>query len=351
MRNRFTLGLTMACAAAALASADANTPKNALGAIAVSPDGATLVAAGDNRVLYVLDPASLEVKQRVAIGVNPYAAYFSADGKTLAIHDTDGAVTLFNAADWSVKTKNEGGDVMVVSAAADTYITLSYPQSKDGAYATPFTIYSLADGSKKGEGTIGGQIKSIVATPDGSAYAGLTDRIEDATETKQSAPADLKDLAKDEFELKNDGYTAELVVFDATGKEISRTKTWYATYDSLAGSFDGTTAYFLGYSNKNLKISTDGTASLFTLEPSYLYGMGVSGDGKTVAAGSLRDGTRYTLADGTAANYELDQQEGWPEYFEGFGFAPDGSFYGGTTAFRLAHIGADGTIQTVKPIY
>ena len=104
MRKRFTLGLTMACAAAALASADANTPKNALGAIAVSPDGATLVAAGDNRVLYVLDPASLEVKQRVAIGVNPYAAYFSADGKTLAIHDTDGAVTLFNAADWSVKT-------------------------------------------------------------------------------------------------------------------------------------------------------------------------------------------------------------------------------------------------------
>lgn len=351
MKTIVRASLAMGSAVAALSCALAETPKNALGAIAVSPDGAVLVAAGDNRVLYVLDPASLEVKQRVHIAVNPSEAVFSKDGTTLAIFDTDGDVHLLATADWSEKLKIDGGEAFAVSAGADSFATLGYPTSENDVYTTPMTVYALGDGTKKLEAAIAGQAKSLVAAPDGSAYAVMLERKEDAAETKEEPPADLKDLAKEEFEQKHDGYTAEVVMLDGTGKETGRAPTWYTTYDALSGTVDGGTAYFLGYSNDNLKIAADGTASLFKLAPSYLYGIGISPDGKKAAAGSLRDGTIHGFAEGSGPTYELDDQPGWPEYFEGFGFAPDGSVYGGTTAYRLAHIGADGAIITVKPIY
>ena len=351
MRSQLTAGFMIAAASAVLTTAMPATPKNALGAIAISPDGATLIAAGDNRVLYVLDPTSLEVKSRVYLGINPLEAFFSKDGATLAIVDTDGNVHLLSSADWSEKAKVTGATVVAVSAGADTFATLAYATSEGDTYKTPLTVYSIADGSKKTEASIAGQATSLLAAADGSGYAVMLERKEDAAEKKEDAPADLKDLAKEEFEQKHDGYTSEVVMLDGAGKETGRVTSWYSTYDSLTGTFDGGTAYFIGYSNDNLKIAADGTASLFKLPPSYLYGSGISPDGKKAAAGSLRDGTIYDFAAGTGSEYELDNQEGWPEYFEGFGFAADGSVYGGTTAFRLAHIGADGVVKTVKPIY
>ena len=78
MRNRFTLGLTMAArAAAALGERRHNTPRTRWARRGFAGRRDPGRGTGDNRVLYVLDPASLEVKQRVAIGVNPYAAYFA----------------------------------------------------------------------------------------------------------------------------------------------------------------------------------------------------------------------------------------------------------------------------------
>ncbi|BCW88632.1 hypothetical protein sos41_17730 [Alphaproteobacteria bacterium SO-S41] len=352
MRSQLTAGLMIAAASAAVMTGLAATPKNALGAIAVSPDGATVVAAGDNRVLYVLDPATLEVKNRVYLGVNPYDAFFSKDGATLALVDTDGNVHLLSSADWSEKTKITGGTVVALSAGADTFATLSYATSEGDAYKTPLTVYAIGDGSKKLEASIAGQATALVAAADGSGYAVMLERKEDAAEKKEDVPADVTDeAAKAEFEQKHDGYTTEIVMLDGTGKETARVTSWYSTYDTMVGSYEGGTAYFIGYSNDNLKIAADGTASMFKLPPSYLYGIGVGPDGKKIAAGSLRDGTVYDLAAGTGSTYELDNQEGWPEYFEGFGFAPDGSVYGGTTAYRLAHIGADGTIIAAKPVY
>ncbi len=349
--NRMILaGLAGTCFAALLA-AKAETPKNALGAIAVSPDGATLIAAGDNRVLYVLDPASLEVKQRVHLGINPLEAAFSKDGATLAIFDTDGDVHLLATADWSTKLKVKGGEAFAISAGADSFAALARPSKSGEAFTTAMTVYSLGDGAKKLEATIPGKAKSLVSVADGSGYAILTERQEDTAETKEKAPADLKGMAKEEFEQKHDGYTSEIVMLDGTGKETARTATWFTSYATLTGSIDGGIAYFLGYQNDNLKIAADGTTSLFQLAPSFLYGIGISPDGKKAAAGSLRDGTVHDLAGGSGPSYKLDDQDGWPEYFEGFGFAPDGSVYGGTTAYRLAHIGADGVIKTVKSIY
>lgn len=351
MRTTRAIGLLFAVSGI-MSSVQAAVPKNALGAIAISPDGAMLVAAGDNRALYVLDPVSLEVKQRVSIGINPQEAFFTKDGATLAIYDEDGDMHIYSVADWSEKAVVKDGEAMAVSPAADTFVTLAYPTSSGGTYATPFAIYSMIDGSKKLEGSIVGQAKSIAAAPDGSSYVVLIARQEDANEAKTATPADLKDLAKLEFEKKNDGSTSQVVKLDSAGKELSRVTTWYSTYETLRGVANADAAWLLGYSNQNLRVGNDGSIQLFVLAPSYLYGMGFAPDGAKVAAGSLRDGTIYNFADGAAVTYELDETpSGFPEYLVGFTFAPDGSAYVGTTAYRLAHIGADGKIIAVKPVF
>lgn len=331
--------------------AHAATPKNALGAVAVSPDGSVVVAAGDNRVLYVVDPVSLDVKQRVRIGINPQEAFFSADGKTLSVFDSDGDLYLFAAADWSQKAVLKDGEALAVASGADLAVIIGRPVMKDGAYSTPVVLYSLADGAKKAEGTIAGQAKSIVAASDGSSYAVLLERAADAGETKQQAPAGTNGLARDEFEQKNDGFATTVVRLDSALKETGRTQSWFSSYEVMGGTVAGDAAYFMSYSNKNLKLAGDGTSSLFALSPGYLYGFGLSADGARVAAGSLRDGTLYTLGGGAAADFEIPSAPGWPEYFEGFAFAPDGSAFGGTTSYQLVHVGADGKLIAIKPIF
>ncbi|MFT3811253.1 MAG: hypothetical protein QM698_15180 [Micropepsaceae bacterium] len=330
--------------------AAAATPKNALGAIAVSPDGAMVVALGDNRVLYVVDPATLEVKQRISLNLNPLEAVFSKDGQTLAVWDTDARLTFFAASDWSVKATVEGAEAVAFAADGDVVAAMGRA-GYDADASTPVIIYALGDGSKKAEGSLKGKGASIVAAADGTSYAVLTERTETTAETKTDAPADLDGAAEAEFEQKNDGYASDVVRLDGSGNETGRATTWYGTYDALSGSIVDGTAYFAGYSNVNLKVTADGTASVFVLPVSYLYGFGVSRDGKTFAGGSLRDGSTYAAADGASKTFEADQREGWPEYFEGFGFAPDGSVYGGTTAYRVIHVGPDGVIRTMKPVF
>jgi len=345
-----SLMLVLLAASASTGIAAAATPKNALGAVAVSPDGTMVIAAGDNRVLYVVDPVTLEVKQRVLIGVNPQEAVFSKDGGTLAIWDTDGTISFLSSADWTVKATVTDAEAIAIAADADVVAALGSAGYGDTPM-TPVTIYALSDGSKKAESQIPGKGSSIVAAADGSAFAVLTERVESEAEAKAEVPADLKDIVKDEFEQRHDGYVSEVVRLDAAGKETGRSPTWFGTYDSMGGSVSEGTAYFAGYSNKNLKVAADGTSSLFAMPGSYLYGFGVSRDGKTFAGGSLRDGGLYSIVDGAGKTFEIDSLEGWPEYFEGFGFGPDGAVYGGTTAYRLIHVGADGTIKTSKPIF
>ena len=340
------LAATALCAAAAAA-----TPKNALGAVAVSPDGATVIAAGDNRVLYVVDPASLEVKQRVPVGINPQEAMFSKDGGTLAIWDTDGRITFFATADWSVKATVESAEAIAFAPGGDVVAALGRATGRGAEATTPVAIYALGDGAKKAEGSFAGGGRSIAAAPDGSSFAVITEREETADETKTPPPADLKDLAKDEFEQKNDGYHSQIVRLDAAAKETGRAATWFSSTDFLSGTVLGDTVYFAGYQNENVKIAADGTAALFKLPVSYLYGFGVAPDGKAFAGGSLRDGAIYGVEDGSGKPFKADKMQGWPEYFEVFAFAPDGSVYGGTTAYRLFHVGADGAIKTAKPVF
>lgn len=344
-------GLLVA-ASALSAAAGAAVPKNALGAVAVSPDGAMVVAAGDNRVLYVVDPSSLEVQARVLLGINPQEAVFSKDGATLAVWDTGSNITFYNVADWTVKAKVGEAEAIAVAPGADVIAALGYARGgSDGAGETKVTLYALSDGSTKAEGVIAAQAKSIAAAPDGAAFAVLTQRQDSEAEAKADTPQELSGLERSVFEQKHDGQVSSVVRLDGALKETGRADIWFSTYDQMIGAIDGETVWFAGYGNQNLKLTGDGEATLFAMAPGYLYGAGVAPDGKSIAGGSLRDGAILSLGDGSEKTFKLESLDGWPEYFEVFAFAPDGSVYGGTTAYRLIHVGADGAIKTAKPVF
>ncbi len=67
-----------------------------LGAVAVSPDGKTVVVGGQNRVLYVVDAETFEVKKRIWTRARVGALEFSKDGSTLVLEDDAEETHLFD---------------------------------------------------------------------------------------------------------------------------------------------------------------------------------------------------------------------------------------------------------------
>lgn len=353
MRNRLLLCTALAAGLLSAPAALAEVPKNALGAVAVSPDGGTVAAAGDNRVLYLVEPDTLAVRERILLGTNPLEMWYSADGKTLAILTTDDVVLFYSTETWEETARSEQVKAYAPALAADAIAIIGRAKKdSDGNYQTPFMVYSLVDGSVLLQATVAGNGEALAAKPDASAFAMLTRQEDDPDEPKEDPPADLKNLDKEVFKQQHDAKSSETVMLDAAGAETARAKTWFGSPSGLVGAWGGEELRFLGYHNRNPSYGADGAIlGMWETPISYNYGIGVSPDQTVIAIGTLRDGALMSLADGSSLDFDLEQVPGWPEYIEGFGFAPDGSVYGATTAYRLLHIGADGRIKTIAPIY
>ncbi len=335
-------------------SGDAATPKSALGAVAVSPDGATVAAAGDNFTLYLVDAANLQVRQRIYLGTNPQELYYSADGKTLAVFTLDDEVVLYSTEDWKPRA-TIGNRIQQVAhaAAADSLVLLgSSKRDKDNNYETPITVIALANGGVKLEAVLKADVAAIAAQPDAGAFIAMTKQVKDEKEEKAEPPKDLSATEKKNFKQQHDGNVAEILVLDASGSETARQPSWFSQSGSLTGVFNGSEAWFLGYSNENIRLKADGSIIDFFEGPSsYNYGIGVSADQTQVALGNLRTGSILDPATGASVVFKLDQLQGWPEYIKDLAFAPDGSVFAGTTSYRLVHIGADGKVIQAAPIY
>lgn len=351
MRTEWMAALAVSAIALAQPPAEAATPKNALGAVVVSPDGATVYAAGDNRALYVIDAATLDVKARHALGSNPHTLMISADGATLVVHDTASRLIFLSTSDWSRKAVVDDAQAIALAAGADAVVAVGGARRDGGAYTTALKVYALADGAPKSDFAVKGDVQAVAAAPDLSSFTAMTKPVKDDSETRTQPPKDLPAGERGEFEMRNDGNAAEIVILDKAGAETFRGKTWFSASDATTSAHDGTSAYFFGYNNKNAKIGADGSVTFVQLAPRYLYGVDASPDGKRVAAGSLRDGAVHGLADGSTAQFKLDEVEGWPEYFRAFAFAPDGTVFAGTSAYRLIRVGPDGTIQASQPVF
>lgn len=329
------------------------TPKGALGAVAVSPDGTAVVAAGDNQVLYVIEPDTLEVRSRVHIATTPLELWYSADGSRLAMLTTDDDLVFFETGSWAEQETVEGVYAVAHAAAADSLVVLGRPKKgQDGSFATPLIVLPLGGGAPTVNASLAGEVAAIASKSDASAFAALTKQAKDESEAKQDPPADLKGLDKEVFRLQHDQQSSQLILLDGAGAETGRYPTWYSQSGDFFGIYGESGIHFLVYNNKNATFALDGSlVTVFAAPGSYNYGLGADPAQARAAVGSLRQGALVELASGTGPSFEIQALRGWPEYYKDFAFAPDGTVWAGTSSYRLVHIGADGKVLAVAPIY
>lgn len=349
MKKNIFLGLCLILLLCLSSGIQAATPLGGL-AVAISPDGKQMVAAGDNRVLYVINPENMEVTQRVWLETCILDLEFSKDGSKVLAEDTDGSLLLISAQDWSVIKKEPKAQQMSVAREANLAAGLSAESS-----GNTVRFFSLDDLSVTGKVTLaqGEKVASMGLDPQGERLAVWLTPIDDASEPKEKAPTDLKGLEADEFKLKNDGKTSRLLIFKvADGSTIVDHKLYYSP--STGGTkvlFQGEAVLIVNYTNLNAQIDSQGAVTLFKLNNSFNYGIGFSADQQILLSGSLAVGTHTKTENLHQSEFKPDRLPGWPEYFKNFTVAPDGTAYGATSAYRIIKLKPGGAFDKSYPIF
>ncbi|MDF1824161.1 MAG: hypothetical protein P1U68_05945 [Verrucomicrobiales bacterium] len=314
--------------------------------VAVSSDGTQLVAGGDSRTLLVLDPESLEVKDRHWVGTSIVDLVFNGDGSILAVYDTSGTVYLYNTGDWSQITEIK--KVMNFSAAVEGGLIAG----QDGDYKAPqVQVFSFSDGTLQSSVPLpeGQRIASLGINDEGTKIAVLFQGVDDEGETKverADIPKDLKGIAKTEFEQKNDGKTSRYFVIDVATATIEKETTVFFNESNGSLVFVGDDVFFVTYRNMNVKMTPEGEITLFELANSFNYGIGFTRDHGIILTGGLANYSITPVDTLTSVTGKIDKLPGWPEYFKGFTGTKDGSaLYGATSAYRVMKFSPDGAVS------
>lgn len=326
----------------------AATPLGGL-TVAVSPDGATLVAAGDSRSIFSFDPVTLEVKERIWIETTVTDLAFNQDGSVLAVFDTSNEVRLYSVGDWTLRLTLTDLDTPAASTSAD--LLAGYSRKDDA-----IRVHSLTDGSEKQSIPVPEKIRlaALGISPDGARLALIETGADDETETKvaySDIPKDLKGNERETFVQKNDGRTSRYAIYQlADGTLATESTLYYTTSGSTRIALPDERIAIINYSNVNALISPDGSVELFKHPAGYQYGIGLSPDHREVFVGGLATGCTATVGGEASPVFNLDRLPGWPEYFKGFASTPDGTVYAATTAFRIVRIKRANNEVTAVPV-
>lgn len=339
--------------AAGAPSADAGGTTTGL-AVAVTPDGSRLVAGGSNRVLYELDPETLEVKRRHWYGRQIMDMAFSPDGAALVVESTQ-IIEWLKADTFEPFVTLEKGVSMAPAPRLDLVAVAVH------GFPPSIRLYGFSDGQQKAEiqydRTV--PVAAYGLSPDGKKLALLHYRRQDENEEKVAQKDIPEEIRKQRgyplevYKQQHDGYTSRFLVYEvATGKALLDTKVWFGT--SGGGhlvSWSGDDVLVTTYHNVNARIDPEGKVTPFELGNSYNYARHATTDGKAILTGGLRKGARTLMADLAATTFECDDLPGFPEYYKAFTSTKDGLAYAGTTAFRVVKIDAAGKIVKSAPVY
>ncbi len=352
-------GLVVALAASlvVLSSSDRDARAGGMAnglAVAVTADGSRLVAGGSNRVIYELDPKTLEVKGRTWIGRQIMSLLFSPDGKTLVVESTS-AVQWLDAATFEQRHVLEDADsIRAVPARDAVAMTVRGRQPA-------VVLYGFGDAKEKARVPfdVRHQVAGYGVSPDGKQVAVLFKRRKDDTEEK-IAWADMPEALKKsrdarfvEFQQQHDGMASEFLIQDLeAGEPSSRMQLWFSAADSNNLLYwRGTRIYVVGYQNQCAAIDAEGKIEIFLLGNGFNYAFYATPDGGTLWSGGARVGTRTRVEDRKPVAFQIDELKGFPEHYKAFATAADGTGFAGTTAFRVVRIGADGVVRKTAPVY
>jgi len=337
--------LFVACFLCQTPPASAHTPLGGL-TVAVSPDGKVVAVGGENRVLYIVNPATFEVTNRVWLKTSIWGMAFNKDGGKLLVEDTSETLYFLNPANWTVEREVKKSGFMAPSYAADICAV------KGGG--KEISVISMTDAASKMKVTFEKNVSSFGLNAEGTRLAVLSryDKDTGEKEVKYSdIPKELKGVEKAAFQQQNDGKTSTLYIIEVpSGKILQETQIFYTTSDGAIVFFQGDAVIVVNYADVNAKIPSEGDIEIFKLGGSN-YGIGISRDQALIATGGMRDG-QYTRVDGMATvSFKVDRLPGWPEYFKGFAFDDEGNAYGATSGYRLFKIEPGANVAKSAPVF
>jgi len=351
-----------------------------LAAVAISPDQSTVVTGGQNRVLYILDQATLEVQKRHWFASRIGTLAYSQDGATLVVEDEKEQLYFLDAQTLASKhTIKETGYI-------STCINNNLLAGVAGKYNNrEIHVLSLSDGSELAKIPLPEktQVAALSVSPDCQQVVVLSKSRKSDSEEKRK-PKDLKGLAKSEFMQKHDGNIATLFRYNIeTGEQLSILD---LNYTSSLGSTSilvaGSDIVIFNYNNVNVIINSAGEEKYFAAG-NLGYGRGIAPDHQAFLIGGMREASyvrlgkpkltvlkldsfssltnsigeamrnaaKATISEDDISQFKIDTLPGWPEYFAAFSFLADGSAYGVTSAFRIVHINPDGSVEKVLPVF
>jgi WD40 repeat protein len=325
------------------------TGRGGLEAIAVSPDGKLLAVGGQNRVLYLLDGGTLEVKQRLWLGARIGNLAFSRDGKRLAVEDDADGLQLFDLEKGKAVARMT--DVAGLVPGTDRVLVRDAGIVSKGI----LRVYSLTDLKEVARLDLPYRPAAYTFADAGKQVVILsysekgTEKYVPATEV----PIELTGLERLTFRQRYDGLESLLEVRElASGKVLKQQRLWYTSdSDSTILARVGETTFVLNRTNICARIAADGETTLFRTDLFLNQGMGVSPDGKILVAGGLEAGTWGPIEGGRAVKFAIDPLPGQAEYFSRFEVRDDGTAFGVTTAFRVVKIGKDAKVEKVMAVF
>lgn len=338
-------------------------PVQAVGTIAVSDDGSTLMTAG-GYCLYRHDPATLQVIKRTRfdqgikdIALNQdgsiYLCSYGSFGQTISIRKT---ATDEEIAKVEKMERISGfGNVDKVFIRAMSADIMAF-RSKKGA----FHFYKASDASKitefEHQPSQKDDILLACISPDGKTLAVISDEIKLPKE-KETEKGERKKDASAELKQKEltDGKGSIIYRYEiATGKLLS-TSTLHICPDSHMSPQcewgpDGITIF--SYSDANASISKSDKVTRIFKAGGLGYGMGMNPKGTHIAKGSMiGSGVVLTLSDlSTKPIQGATPNPGFPEYYKRIVYDKQGHMYGLTGADRIFRVNESLTMHLVTPV-
>ena len=325
------------------------TGRAGLDAVAVSSDGKWIAAGGQNRVVYLIDAETLEVKRRVHLGTRIGGLAFSRDGTRLVIEDETDTLHLMDTATAKVLTKLANLSGMLADPSGDQVIV------RDQAEAERPRLRRLSTAKLESLGLIDLDARasafSLDATGKQLVVLSASRPGDEKRVPANEVPRELTGLARWRFRLEYDGLVSQLVTFDlATGKVVGRKPLWYTSdsENTIVVPGDKTT-YILNRVNICAKVAAD-KIDLFETADRINYALATSPDHKTLLTGGIGSGTHGPV-EGKRTRFEVPPLPGQAEMFTRFAVRADGSAVGVTSAFRVVRIGRDGKVEKVAAVY
>lgn len=321
-------------------------------ALAISPDGATLLAAGDNRVIYTLDATALTVSDRRYEPEQVRWMTYSDDGQTVFWRTQDR--TFSARAAGSFKERFGAEKIVSVSYARDAgRIALLENNYKGGV----LHVVAATSGKKVLDLEMPEmRTDDVVLSADASTALMLTNSESSDAEEKAQPGSDLKGHAKYEFRQQHDGYISKIVTADLNAGTFDVADTWFRVSSPSQVRMMGEAAAFVnGVSDTGL-VRPDGTTVLLDLGERFASFVRISDDGKSIV---LTNGPELqvhalqgtAIAETPSLLVKAGRMAGPAERVTAMAEGTDGTLYFGTSAYRVWKLAQGATAVEIAEVF